>query len=122
MRWNRNAKQVEIKKGVSKEGLLKPCVWGSAMQPWVPGSGDGRVIVQACAWLCLSVRQRSDKELRLKEQRCIGGASFGLRDVEIKFYIPSCFIVPFTGEQVQSYLNLPLLLESHQNELHNQFV
>lgn len=73
MRWNRNAKQVKMKKGVSKEGLLKPCVWGSAMQPWVPGSGDGRVIVQACAWLSVSVRQRSDKELRLKEQRCMGG-------------------------------------------------
>lgn len=29
-----NAKQV-------KEPLLKPCVWGSAMQPWVPGRGDG---------------------------------------------------------------------------------
>lgn len=51
-----------------------------------------------------------------------GLASFGLGDVEIKFYIPSCFMVPFTGEQVQSYLNLPLLLESHQNELHNQSV
>ena len=24
-----------------KELLLKPCVWGSAMQPWVPGRRDG---------------------------------------------------------------------------------
>lgn len=49
-------------------------------------------------------------------------ASFGLGDVEIKFYIPSCFIVPFTGEQVQGYSNLILLLESHWNELHNPSV
>lgn len=47
-------------------------------------------------------------------------ATFGHGDVEIKFYIPSCFIVPFTGEQVQGYSNLPLLVKSHQNELHNQ--
>lgn len=51
-----------------------------------------------------------------------GLASFGLGDVEINFYIPSCFIVPFTGEQVQSYLSLPLLLESHKSELHKQSV
>lgn len=30
-------------------------------------------------------------------------ARFGHGDVEIKFYIPSCFIVPFTREQVQGY-------------------
>lgn len=47
---------------------------------------------------------------------------FGLGDVEINFYIPSCFIVPFTGEQVQSYLRLPLLLESHKKEVHKQSV
>lgn len=128
MRWNRNAKQViqkKKKKGVSREGQLEPCVWGSAMQPWVPGRSDGREIVQACAWLCVSLRQRSDKELQLKEQRWMGEdglASFGLGDVEINFYIPSCFIVPFTGEQVQSYLSLPLLLESHKSELHKQSV
>lgn len=30
-------------------------------------------------------------------------ASSVLGDVEIKFYIHSCFIVPFTREQVQGY-------------------
>ena len=45
-----------------------------------------------------------DKGLRLGQQRCMGEESlaiFGHGDVEIKFYIPSCFIVPFTREQVQ---------------------
>lgn len=35
-----------------------------------------------------------------------GGLSlvkFGDGDVEMKFYIPSCFIAPFTREQVQGY-------------------
>lgn len=63
------------KKRVSEEGLLKPCVWGSAMQPWVPGRRDGRVILQR--WLGVSIRERSDKELRLEEQRCVGGGRPG---------------------------------------------
>lgn len=76
-------------------------------------------------WLGVSIRERSDKELRLKKQKCMGEdslASCGHGDVEIKFYIPSCFIVPFTREQVQGYSNLPLLVKSHQNELHSQSV
>lgn len=36
----------EKKKRVSAEGLLKACVLGSAMQQWVPGKRDGRVILQ----------------------------------------------------------------------------
>lgn len=55
---------------MSEEGLLKPCVWGSAMQPRGPGRRDGRVIAQARAWLGA---EGSDKELQLKDQRCMGG-------------------------------------------------
>lgn len=47
-----------------------------------------------------------------------GLANCGHGDVEIKFDIPSCFIVPFTGEQVRGYSNLPL--KSHQNDLHSR--
>lgn len=51
-----------------------------------------------------------------------GLASFGHGDVEIKFYISSCFIVPFIREQVQDHSDLLLLVKSHQNELHRQLV
>lgn len=56
-----------IKAGASEAGLLKPCVWGGAMWPRVPGRRDGRLIVQA-----LSGRKRSDTVLQPKEWRCMG--------------------------------------------------
>lgn len=95
------------------------------MQPWVPGKKDGRVILQPCV-LAQDFNQREREVTKNKTQgaEMYGGkdglASFGHGDVEIKFYISSCFIVPFIREQVQDHSDLLLLVKSHQNELHRQ--
>lgn len=52
-----------------------------------------------------SISEKSDKELGQDEMHRgeEGLVGFGREDVEIKFYIHGCFMVPFTRQQVQGY-------------------
>lgn len=72
--------------------------------------------LQACVfWHRALLTERGDKNPGWRRRDSCGEeglAGYGHGDVEIKFYIPSCFIVPFIAEQVQGYSDL-LLLVNH---------
>lgn len=117
VRWNRNTEQMNEKKSEWGKGLLKPCVWGSAMQP----VGARKERWQGVSLLCYNQGEEWQRikagGAEMHDGKEDGLALCGHVDVEIKFDIPSCFIAPFIREQVQGHLNLPLLVKSHQRWL-----
>lgn len=102
------------------------------MKPWVPGRSEGQIgSAKAPRSHQFQSRRGSDKKLEPEEKKCMwwggngggreggrgggGGnlASCGHGDGEIKFYIHSCFIAPFTGEQVHGDIKSPSTSENN---------